>query len=136
MDICHYRGLFNSQKGTAKARGIDFLLTFQEWCNFWGEDIDRRGSGPDSLQMQRNLDTGPYALGNIKKGTPKQNSATYQNMRLNRQTEQAGVDLQIELDALMNEPAMPEYDWNMQEQEIYRRRMRTSYERRYDFAKG
>lgn len=110
MDINKYRMAYHTQKSHAAHRGIGFNLTFQQWCEFWGEDIERRGNGPDNLQMQRCADTGPYELGNIRKGTPKQNSATYQCMRAKRLTDQAAVDLQIALDAMMNEPSLPPHD--------------------------
>lgn len=110
MDINQYRIAYNTQKSNAARRGIVFNLTFQQWCEFWGEDIGRRGNGPNDLQMQRFADTGPYELGNIRKGTPKQNSATYQRMRAKRKSEQAALELQIALDAMMNEPSPPPHD--------------------------
>lgn len=110
MDINKYRKAYHTQESHAERRGIAFKLTFPQWCEFWGEDIVRRGNGPDNLQMQRHADTGAYELGNIRKGTPKQNSATYQCMRAKRNSEQAAADLQIALDAMMNEPSPPPHD--------------------------
>ena len=56
-----------SQKNNAKIRGIKFLLTFEEWRDWWGDDFDNRGCTTDKLVMARIGDEGPYALGNIKK---------------------------------------------------------------------
>ena len=39
------------QKCGAKKRGIGWELSFEQWLEFWGEDIDRRGSGANDLQM-------------------------------------------------------------------------------------
>jgi len=67
---------YQAQKSGAIRRGIEWKLTFREWRDWWGDDIDKRGRGANQLQMQRFNDTGPYALGNIVKGTPAQNAAT------------------------------------------------------------
>lgn len=74
---------FQSQRSGAMTRRIGWELTFEQWLEWWGDDVDRRGRGPNDLQMQRINDAGPYALGNIVKGTPKQNAATA--------NEQAGI---------------------------------------------
>lgn len=92
---------FNVQKRQANVRGIEFILTFDEWLGWWGSDIGRRGSCRDCLQMQRINDTGPYAIGNIVKGTPKQNSRTAVAMRMNSKTERLRREHQARLDALM-----------------------------------
>lgn len=67
---------YRSQKHNANRRGIGWELTFKEWCDFWGDDIDRRGRGGNQLGMQRILDSGPYKLGNIIKGHPRDNINT------------------------------------------------------------
>ena len=71
-----YYKAFQSQRSGARSRRIEWCLTYEEWLVWWGDDIERRGRGPDDLQMQRRNDIGPYTLGNISKGTPKQNAAT------------------------------------------------------------
>jgi hypothetical protein len=110
VNLADHRAAFHAQRSNAKRRGIEFHLTFQEWGNFWGDDIARRGNGACDLQMQRACDTGPYALWNIRKGTPKQNAATYQKMRAKRECDKAAIDLQIAIDNMMNEPSPPPYD--------------------------
>lgn len=77
---------FQAQRHQAKVRGIDWQLTFDEWLTWWGEDVERRGRGPADLQMQRFADAGPYALDNIKKGTPMQNSRTAAAIRRNEKS--------------------------------------------------
>ncbi|MEE8323507.1 MAG: hypothetical protein V3R57_07790, partial [Candidatus Bathyarchaeia archaeon] len=61
------------QKQGAKRRGIEFLLSFDEWLDWWGDDVTRRGRKRTSLQMCRYDDTGPYALWNIYKATQDEN---------------------------------------------------------------
>lgn len=134
MDINEYRIKYQTQKSNAKIRGIDFLLTFQEWCEFWGEDIERRGTGPNDLQMQRKCDTGPYAIGNISKGTPKQNAVTRENMLRKSKSEQAALELQIALDAMMNEDSPPKPD-DFDEFWGPNPRMGDSYRNRYKHLK-
>jgi hypothetical protein len=70
------RRAFTQQRNSAKARGISWELTFEQWVEWWGEDLPRRGRGRHNLQMQRPCDSGPYALGNIRKGTPRENQRT------------------------------------------------------------
>ncbi len=83
MDRIRARQKFHAQRGQAKRRGIEWQLTFEQWFQWWGEDLDKRGPRAWQLSMQRVGDAGPYALGNIRKGTPKDNgrtrSAVYQN---------------------------------------------------------
>ena len=71
-----YKQQYNQQKAGAKKRGIEWQLSFDEWLEFWGEDIDKRGRGHDQLCMQRFHDQGPYHPSNVKKGYAKQNMKT------------------------------------------------------------
>jgi hypothetical protein len=102
---------YRNQKSGAKRRGIEFCLSFKEWCDWWGEDIGQRGNGPDQLQMQRLADSGPYALGNIRKGCPRDNMKTAGHMKRLRAAKMAEADLSARKDAMMFEPSnvpMPE----------------------------
>jgi hypothetical protein len=131
MDINKYRRAYHNQKAHAAQRGIEFLLTFQEWCDFWGEDIERRGNGPNDLQMQRHADTGPYTIGIIRKGTPKQNAVTAWNMRRKRECEMSAEELQIALDAMMNEPDRLDHDDDGRESHYFHMGIKSSYRHRY-----
>lgn len=64
---------YKRQRYHSKIRGIEFKLTYDEWVNWWGEDIHNRGRGMGKLQMCRNKDQGSYELGNIFKSTHEQN---------------------------------------------------------------
>jgi hypothetical protein len=103
MTASRYLKAYQAQRSGAKSRGIEFHLTFKEWCDFWGEDIGRRGTGPNDLQMQRIGDSGPYALGNIKKGVPRQNAKTAGLVRRTRSAELGARYRKEQLDRLMTE---------------------------------
>ena len=76
MDRREAHKKFCQQRCNARARGIEWRLTFKDWLEWWGEDLDRRGPHINELCMQRFADQGPYALGNIRKGTPRDNGRT------------------------------------------------------------
>lgn len=57
------------QRATSKARGVEFNLTFEEYCEFWGDDFDKKGIKRYDLCMCRYGDAGAYEVGNIYKDT-------------------------------------------------------------------
>jgi len=58
---------------TSRQRGIPFLMTFEEWDQWWGDDFEMRGRGPFALCMCRYGDKGAYEIGNIYKATNSDN---------------------------------------------------------------
>jgi hypothetical protein len=72
---------YEQNRRNALARGVRWKLTFQEWFEFWGDDIDKRGCFRNQLVMMRYEDKGDYELGNIFKGSQSQNCKTMHNMR-------------------------------------------------------
>jgi hypothetical protein len=74
---------FNGHRAVAHARGIPFLLTFEEWCSLWEESGHwcERGRGRGKYEMARVGDRGPYAVGNIRIVTREQNRAEFQRSR-------------------------------------------------------
>lgn len=76
MGLAAKKVAYLKQRDRAKFRGIGWEITFEEWCDWWGEDFNNRGVSTSSLQMCRIADKGPYRLDNIYKGTPKQNQKT------------------------------------------------------------
>lgn len=96
---------FNEQKRRATERGIGWELTLHQWCEWWGNDIDRRGCRADQLSMQRVGDVGPYALWNIRKGYPRDNSATRSKMHSKHKSDAAG-----ELIAFLQRALRPKID--------------------------
>lgn len=58
---------YQKHKSTAKHRGVDFNLTFDEWWNIWQQSgkWHQRGRGAGTYVMSRINDVGPYAIGNV-----------------------------------------------------------------------
>lgn len=63
------RNRYTIHKNSAKSRGIDFNLTYEEWYNWWlSNGVDKNfptDNGPNRPCMCRYGDTGPYSLDNI-----------------------------------------------------------------------
>jgi len=74
---------FQSQKQTARLRGIEWLLTAEEWCDFWRTDNrwERRGKTRGCLVMGRKGDVGPYSVENIYCTTVEDNAAAVRKER-------------------------------------------------------
>ena len=70
------RRKFLTQRRAAKARGIPFRLTFEEWLEVWGASghLHERGNEPGQYVMARFGDEGPYEVGNVKIITFEENS--------------------------------------------------------------
>lgn len=61
-------GKFTQQMHQAKQRGIEWLLTFEQWWAIWQQSgkWESRGKRAGQYVMAREADTGPYAVGNVK----------------------------------------------------------------------
>lgn len=74
------RKAFNMQRYHARCRGIEFLFTFEEWVNWWEDQLgpdwmQRRGCRrPGQYVMARYEDKGPYASWNVECITNEENS--------------------------------------------------------------
>lgn len=66
---------FLRQRCKAKQRGIEWLLTFDEWWAIWTESghWQERGHNFGCYVMARHGDVGPYAVGNVSIITHSQN---------------------------------------------------------------
>ena len=71
------RSAYLSQKSRAKERGVEFLLTFEEWWEMWEPHWERRGRSLDDMQMCRTGDTGPYSVENCRIDTCRNNKREY-----------------------------------------------------------
>ena len=62
-----FRKLYTQQKSNAKQRGIEFLLTLDEWKQIWLDSghWEQRGRGATKYCMSRTGDTGAYEAGNV-----------------------------------------------------------------------
>ena len=56
---------FQKQRWHAQQRGVEWLLTFEQWWAFWKEFWHLRGRRRDCLCMCRYGDTGPYSVDNV-----------------------------------------------------------------------
>lgn len=61
------------QRATSKRRGVEFNLTFEEYCEFWGSDFRKKGRKMTAMCMGRYDDRGAYEVGNIYKCTNGEN---------------------------------------------------------------
>ena len=67
MDMKIAKQRYNEQKYRAKSRGIEWQLTFMEWCFIWQQSgkWDQRGCRKGQYVMSRIGDQGPYAVWNV-----------------------------------------------------------------------
>lgn len=68
---------FSKQKLHAKNRGIEWMLNFAEWWSIWSVSGKWAERGRTGYVMARHGDTGPYAVGNIKIISAKENHSEY-----------------------------------------------------------
>lgn len=64
---------FKQHRQSAKHRGIDFNLTFEQWWELWAPHWEKRGQGSQQMCMCRKADKGPYEVGNVRIATNKEN---------------------------------------------------------------
>lgn len=66
---------YKNQVRSSRKRGIDFLLTFEEWRDWWLIDNrwSNRGRHSGQFVMARRGDAGPYSIDNIYLATSRQN---------------------------------------------------------------
>ena len=84
-------GAFNTQRCSARRRGIEWQFKFWDWWQFWlaSGKWDKRGCAAESFVMCRYGDIGPYAPGNVYIATLSQNTTHYQARRRAEQAEAA-----------------------------------------------
>lgn len=123
---------YRQQQHNAAYRGIAWELNFHQWCEWWGDDIERRGYKHDSLSMQRIADSGPYALWNIRKGFPRDNTKTKGIMQRNKNATQNALSLEERCRALLARISHgPHDDTKLDEDQRYfanRRKLRSCIE--------
>lgn len=71
------RGRYTKHKVNARRRGVEFLLTFEEWWGVWAKSRrwKKRGNRRGQYNMMRYNDEGPYAAGNVHIGRHEGNVA-------------------------------------------------------------
>lgn len=63
---------FAQQRNQAQWRNEGWTMSFEEWFDFWGEDIERRGRGAEDLAMTRKDSSQPWTLENVELITRKE----------------------------------------------------------------
>ena len=64
---------FYNQRRNALQRGIEWQFTFEEWLDWWGDEIEKRGRRKGQLVMARFNDEGPYHPSNVRKAMCSEN---------------------------------------------------------------
>lgn len=64
---------FLNQRCNAKKRGIEWGFGYEEWLEWWGSDIERRGCRCGDIVMARQGDAGGYTADNVYKSTASAN---------------------------------------------------------------
>jgi len=75
---------YQNHKASAKQRGIEFLLTYEQWIGIWTDSgrLLERGRAANEFCMARIGDSGPYAVGNVHICTNAENAKTSGSKRL------------------------------------------------------
>lgn len=81
MERSSARARFAQHKARARARGIEFEFTFDEWWAIWEPRFFERGPRKGQLGMCRTRDQGAYRSGNVRLDTPKGNAGDRVLMR-------------------------------------------------------
>lgn len=74
------RMVFYSHRHTSGRRGIEFLMTYEEWFGVWWRSgrIAEMGRKRGQYCMSRPGDRGPYAVGNVRIVRQEENKSEYQ----------------------------------------------------------
>lgn len=77
---------FQSQRNSARERGIAWELTFDQWLAIWLDSgkLEKRGRTKGCYVMARPGDVGPYAIGNVYITTHSDNAKTAQSHNVRR----------------------------------------------------
>lgn len=86
------------QRSQAKRRGIDFYLTLWEWWSIWKKSgkYEQRGTNYGQYVMCRNMDSGPYEVGNVFIATCSDNSSVQHKPYGRSNDWMAGKSLSVE----------------------------------------
>jgi hypothetical protein len=80
------------QKKNSKKRSIEWLITFKEWYELWGDHLWGRGRTSGTFVMCRYGDDGPYKVGNVYLATVGHNHSAWRSwMATGSKFEKAGV---------------------------------------------
>ncbi len=69
------RDRYAQHKSSAKQRGVEFDMTFDEWWQIWQSRFEQRGRQAGKMQMCRAGDVGAYRSGNVRIASIEENRA-------------------------------------------------------------
>lgn len=77
---------YRRQKSAAKRRGLVFCFDYEDWVNWWEEQLgthwfDKRGCKRGQYVMARNNDCGAYIRGNVSALKAEENIGSYNRRR-------------------------------------------------------
>src|ERR1700682_433825 len=80
------KSAYRRQKRTSGQRGIEFEFEYEDWVNWWIEQLgpdwlQKRGCKAGQYVMARNRDRGLYKRGNVKCITIEENTSEYNKRR-------------------------------------------------------
>lgn len=77
IDVREAASKFYQHRARAKARGIEFVLAFDEWLLIWWQSghYQQMGKSAGKYVMARTGDVGAYALGNVRIAPMEENLA-------------------------------------------------------------
>jgi hypothetical protein len=64
---------FCQNRSSARARKIEWKLTFDQWWDLWEENFHKRGLGAGKMNLCRSGDVGAYVIGNVRVDTCEAN---------------------------------------------------------------
>lgn len=76
-EIIRLREAYRVHKAGAKSRGIEFLLSYEDWLFVWVRSgkLRRRGNKSNQYVMARRGDAGPYSVDNVNIITQHENNS-------------------------------------------------------------
>lgn len=91
------KSAFAAQKCSARIRGIDFLLSFDEWLSIWkkSKKLSLRGRGSGKYCMGRKGDSGPYSKDNVIIIKHEKNVSDGQSNRVRSENELKALSLRL-----------------------------------------
>jgi len=72
---------YHNQKTRSRIRNIEWQFTYDTWIEWWGDDIENRGSKSGQLVMSRFNDSGPYHPDNVRKATVNENAVEARKLK-------------------------------------------------------
>jgi hypothetical protein len=103
MKLAYYEKYYTQRRESIK-RGIDFQFSFEDWIQWWGNDIVNRGRCKGQLVMARYKDQGPYHPDNVRKATCSENATEAHKGKIRPHTEEHNNKISVSKRKSINTP--------------------------------